>query len=248
MTVPSRAPTEMSGCDHEAMTVPAWKPDERSHLGPEHLDPEYVAGYERKAGLDPAEELALLLECGLGAETTLVDLGAGTGLLAAAAAARCRRVVAVDPSPAMAAAARDALAAFANAEVVEAGFLSYEHRGDRPQLVHSRNALHHLSDVWKAVALRRIRDLLVPGGTLVLRDLVYAFEPDEVETRIEEWLRGAAPAPAGGWTRAELAEHVRSEHSTFSWLLEPLLRHAGFEIVAAEHRRGVFATYVCRRP
>jgi SAM-dependent methyltransferase len=221
--------------------------DERAHAGPEHLDPEYVVRYERKSGLDPVEELAFLSEHGLGPETTLVDLGAGTGLLAAAAAPHCRRVVAVDPSPAMVATARERTAAFPNVEVVEAGFLTYAHAGEPPQLVHSRNSLHHLPDFWKGVALRRIHDLLAPGGTLLLRDLVYAFEPQEADSRIEEWLAGAAATPEEGWTRAELEEHVRGEHSTYSWLLEPLLERAGFEILEAEHRGGIYATYVCRR-
>jgi hypothetical protein len=57
--------------------------------------------------------------------------------------------------------------------------------------------------------------------------------------------RGATPAE--GWTRGELETHVCSEHSTFTWLLEPLLTHAGFEIVERDVRGGIYATYVCRR-
>jgi ubiquinone/menaquinone biosynthesis C-methylase UbiE len=229
------------------VTVPAWYPDERIRAGPEHLDPGYVAGYDVKAGIDLDEELALLRAHGLGPETTLVDLGAGTGALALAAAPECRRVVAVDASPAMLAAARQRLdaAGRANVELVRAGFLTYEHDGRPPQLVHTRNALHHLPDFWKGVALVRIHDLLTPGGTLVLRDLVYSFDPRDAEERVEAWLAGAAPTAAEGWTRAELEEHLRTEHSTFSWLLEPLLEHAGFDIREASHRGGVYATYVC---
>jgi SAM-dependent methyltransferase len=48
--------------------------------------------------------------------------------------------------------------------------------GEPPHVVYSRNALHHLPDVWKAVALRRIADMLRPGGAFVLRDTVYACE------------------------------------------------------------------------
>jgi ubiquinone/menaquinone biosynthesis C-methylase UbiE len=224
-----------------------WYPDETVHAGPEHLDPAYVAGYEVKAGLDLDEELALLQAHGLGPETTLVDLGAGTGAVALAAAPACRRVVAVDASPAMLAAARERLdaAGVANVELVHAGFLSYEHVGEPPQLVHTRNALHHLPDFWKGVALLRIHDLLAPGGRLILRDLVYSFDPRDAEERIETWLAGAASTAAEGWTRAELEKHIRTEHSTFSWLLEVLLEHAGFEIREASHRGGVYATYVC---
>jgi SAM-dependent methyltransferase len=222
----------------------AWYPDERDHAGAEHLDAGYVAGYDAKTELDLDAALALLRRHGLGPETTLVDLGCGTGLLAAAAASEAGRVVGVDPSPAMLEVARRRSDAV---EWVEAGFLTYEHEGAPPQVVHSRHALHHLPDFWKGVALARVRDLLAPGGVLVLRDLVYDFEPACADRRIEEWLAAAAPTPAKGWTRRELEDHVRGEQSTFSWLLEPLLAHAGLEILEGEARGGIYATYVCRR-
>lgn len=221
-----------------------WYPDERAHAGPEHLDAAYVAAYDAKTRLDLAEGLELLRRHGLDADATLVDLGCGTGLLAAAAASEARRVVGVDVSPAMLAVARARSDAV---EWVEAGFLTYEHEGERPQLVHSRHALHHLPDFWKGGALARLHDLLAPGGVLVLRDLVYDFEPAVADGRIEAWLAAAAPTPAEGWTRPELETHVRREHSTFTWLLEPLLAHAGFEILERDVRAGIYATYVCRR-
>lgn len=225
------------------MSTPSWYPDERAHAGPEHLDPAYVASYDAKADLDLAAALDLLHRHGLGHGTTFVDLGCGTGLLAAAAAAAARRVVGVDVSRAMLDVARRRSEAV---EWVDAGFLTYQHSGDPPQLVHSRHALHHLPDFWKGVALARIHDLLVPGGTLVLRDLVYDFEPAQAGNRIAEWLEGAAPSPEKGWIRSELEEHVREEHSSFSWLLEPLLEHAGFAIVERDVVGGIYATYVCR--
>jgi SAM-dependent methyltransferase len=221
-----------------------WYPDEREHGGPEHLDAEYVAGYDAKTHLDLEAALELLRKQGLGPKTTFVDLGCGTGLLAAAAAPEARRAVGVDVSPAMLELARGRSDAV---EWIEAGFLTYEHEGDPPQLVHSRNALHHLPDFWKGVAFARIHDLLAPGGLLVLRDLVYDFEPADADRKIEEWLAGAAPTPAEGWTRGELEEHVREEHSTFAWLLEPMLVQAGLEILEREVRGGLYATYVCRR-
>jgi SAM-dependent methyltransferase len=221
-----------------------WYPDERALAGPEHLDPAYVASYDVKAALDVEPALEVLRRNGLGSETTLVDLGCGTGLLAAAAAGEARRVVGVDPSKAMLELARSRAG---SVEWVEAGFFSYEHTGEPPQLVHSRHALHHLPDFWKGVALARIHDLLAPGGVLVLRDLVYDFEPAESEHRIEEWLAAAAPNAADGWAREELEAHVRDEHSTFSWLLEPLLAHAGFDIREREVAGGIYSTYVTVR-
>jgi SAM-dependent methyltransferase len=226
------------------VSSPGWYPDERAHAGQEHLDREYVATYDAKSALDVAGSLELLGRHGLGPDTTLVDFGCGTGLLAAAAAEECGRLVGVDPSPAMLEVAR---ARSGGVEWVEAGFLSYEHTGEPPQLVHSRNALHHLPDFWKGIALARVHDLLAPGGVLVLSDLVYDFEPGEADDRIAEWVSAGAPTPVEGWTRDELEEHVRGEDSTFSWLLEQLLGHAGFEVLEREVRRGVYATYVGRR-
>ena len=226
-------------------------PDEVSSAGDEHLDRDYVAAYDRKAAVDPAEDLALLRNHGLGSESTLVDFGGGTGTLALAAAPYCRRVVVVDVSSEMIAATRqkaDQLGV-ANVECVQSGFLRYEHHGSPADVVYSRNALHHLPDFWKALALQRIVQMLRPGGYLRLRDLVFAFDPAEAERFIGAWLAAAPTRSEDGWTRSELEAHLRSEHSTFSWLLEPMLERAGFVIEEAEYgSERVFASYLCVKP
>jgi SAM-dependent methyltransferase len=216
--------------------------------GPEHLDPDYVLAYDRKAVFDPADDLETLRARGLGANSTLIDFGAGTGTFAVAAAVRCKRVIAVDVSPAMVQTIRDkaAAAGATNIECVEAGFLTYRHTGDAPGFIYTRHALHHLPDLWKAVALSRMAALLASGGVLFLRDLVFAFEPSEAEAGIERWLETGADRPEHGWTREELETHVRDEYSTFTWLLEPMLARAGFEIAATDYgRAGAYAGYIC---
>jgi SAM-dependent methyltransferase len=137
--------------------APTDRPDELALAGREHLDPAYVEGYDAKAAFDPAGDLAELRELGLDAEATLVDLGAGTGTFALAAAAVCRRVVAVDVSPPMVAALRSRAAGLENVEVVEAGFLTYRHMGAPAHFVYTRNALHHLPDAWKAEREEHVR-------------------------------------------------------------------------------------------
>src|SRR5437868_2123746 len=67
------------------MPTDVWIFDELRHAGEEHLDPAYVAEYDRKAAVDPADDLALLRSQGLSAQSTVVDLGAGTGTFALAA-------------------------------------------------------------------------------------------------------------------------------------------------------------------
>jgi SAM-dependent methyltransferase len=230
------------------MGRPAWFLDEVAHAGVEHLDPAYVATYNDKAQFDPSEDLALLRTLGLTRSGVLVDLGAGSGIFALAAAALCRRVVAVDVSPAMLAALRAEAAGrgLDNVEGVRAGFLTYVHHGDPADVVYSRHALHHLPDFWKAVALVRVAAILRPGGVLRLRDLVYACEPRDVERVIEPWLAAGAARPQDGWTRQELETHVRDEYSPFSWALEAMLAHAGFQIQQAEYGPSrIYAAYTC---
>lgn len=228
----------------------SWLVDELAHAGPEHLDADFVAGYDRKQGFpDPAPDLAAFAEHGLDETSTLVDLGAGTGRFTLAAAARFRRVVAVDVSPAMLAhlRGRAGAAGLTSLECVPAGFLSYRHTGEPADGVFTRNALHQLPDFWKAMALHRIAGILRPGGVLRLHDLIYDFSPDQAGEVFGRWLDGAVDDPVQGYTRAEYATHIRTEHSTFRWLFEPMLERAGFRVVEVVFRAGVYGAYTCVR-
>jgi ubiquinone/menaquinone biosynthesis C-methylase UbiE len=229
------------------MDTPRWFMDEVAHAGREHLDPTYVPTYDQKAGTDPREDLVLLQHLNLNQSHTLVDLGAGTGTFALAAAGLCRRVVAVDVSRDMLVVLREKLerSGIANVESVQGGFLSYNHHGEPADFVYSRHALHHLPDFWKAIALVRIAAILKPGGVLYLRDLVYSFNPDEAEAAIESWLGGASTDARSGWTRSELETHLREEHSTFNWLLEPMIERAGFTIRDGQYQDSIYSAYTC---
>jgi len=229
---------------------PAWYPNELAHAGPEHLDAQYVATYDLKAGFDPTDELERLQRLGLGAASTLIDLGSGTGALALAAAPLCRRVVAVDVSPAMLSVVRERARKHGldNLECVQAGFLTYQHAGPAADFVYSRHALHQLPDFWKALALRRIAACLRPGGILRVRDLFLSCALDEIDMVVEAWLAHAPATPQQGWTRTELETHLREEHGTFTWLFEPMLAQAGFAIVEAEFSQSrTHASYTCVR-
>jgi SAM-dependent methyltransferase len=225
----------------------SWLLDELAYAGPEHRDPAFVAGYDRKQGFDPTADLAALRASGVSESSTLVDLGAGTGRFALAAARQFRRVVAVDVSPAMLDFLRGqaADAGLTNLECVRAGFLTYEHRGPLADAVYTRNALHHLPDFWKAIALVRIGAIVRPGGVLRLHDLIYDFQPAEAAAVFAEWLAGAVDDPARGYTRADYALHIRSEHSTYRWLIEPMLAATGWEIADVGYRQRVYGAYTC---
>ncbi|HUG84394.1 MAG TPA: class I SAM-dependent methyltransferase [Euzebya sp.] len=227
----------------------SWLLDEIAVAGRENLDAVHVARYDDKEDAGAAEEVHLLEEQGfLTAASTVIDMGAGTGQFSLAASPRCARVIAVDVSPVM----LDRLTlnvhrrGAGNVECVHAGFLTYQHDGPPVDLVYTRYALHHLPDAWKAIALCRMADVLRPGGALRLSDVVYSFEPRESAERFDAWV-GEHPIAAGPdeWSSADVAEHVRDEHSTFNWLLEPMLQRAGFRIVEAGYSDSVFARYLC---
>lgn len=230
---------------------PPWVADELRHAGRENLDPGHVALYDEKEDANATAEVGHLLELGLDARSTLIDLGAGTGQFTLAVAPHCRSVVAVDVSPLMVERleAKLATAGYDNVDVVLAGFLTYHHDGDPVDFVYSRWALHHLDDVWKAMALDRARKSLRPGGVLRLLDIAYSFAPSEMSDRVERW-RSTLPVTAetaDAWVQADIDEHVRDEHSTFTWLLETMIERTGFRIEEAVYSAdGFFAEYVAR--
>ncbi|UED86939.1 class I SAM-dependent methyltransferase [Streptomyces profundus] len=231
------------------MSAP-WMLDELAHAGPEHLDEEFVANFDRKQGFpDPGDDIEALRRHGVGAEGTVLDLGAGTGRFAFAAAAVFRRVIAVDISPAMVGALRGRAETgeSSQVDVVRAGFLSYRHEGGPLDAIHTRHALHQLPDFWKTIALRRMAGLLRPGGVLRVRDLVYDFAPAQAEAVFADWMAGASEDATRGYTADDYAEHIRTEHSTYRWLFEPMLDAAGFDIAEAHYEGRLFGTYTCVR-
>ena len=67
-------------------------------------------------------------------------------------------------------------------------------------------------------------------------------------TRRLSGLKVGGPIPRVAESRRISHSREPREHSTFSWLLEPMLEHAGFTIDAVTHSESqIYAAYVCRR-
>ncbi|GAA1431324.1 class I SAM-dependent methyltransferase [Microlunatus lacustris] len=239
----------MSAATTSAPHGAGWMLDEIASAGRENLDAEHVARYDDKEDAGAAEEVKLLRTLGLEHDSVVVDLGAGTGQFTLAAAPHCRRVVAVDISPLMLDRLRTKVTFqhLDNVEVVQAGFLTYDQGEEPADILYTRYALHHLPDAWQAIALTKMRRSLQPGGLLRLWDVVYNFAPEDAEKKLEAWCATGGDGVAGQWSRAEFEEHVRDEHSTFTWLLEVMIDRAGFRIENATYSEdGIFARYILR--
>jgi SAM-dependent methyltransferase len=111
----------------------------------------------------------------LSAGDRLLDVGAGTGLLAQAAARDVARVIALDGSPAM---CRHLERKFAcleltNVEALLGDAADLPLSGNEIDVVVSNYCFHHLSDADKGRALVEIRRVLRPGGRLVFADMMF---------------------------------------------------------------------------
>lgn len=114
-----------------------------------------------------------------------LDVGCGDGLLAGKLATRARRVTGIDRSPRMVARARELTAGHSRVTFVEDDFLTADLPCAGYDFVCSVTTIHHMD--FEA-ALLRMRELLRPGGTLVVVGLAREGSP-------AEWAVTIAAAP-----------------------------------------------------
>jgi putative AdoMet-dependent methyltransferase len=221
---------------------PDWFYDDLRQVGLDFEDPQQVATYDARQGGSGAADAALLARLGVTPDTVMADLGCGTGILAIEAARIGARVHAVDVSREMLRAVQARAQGLPRLTCQHAGFLSFEVEPASLDLITTKNALHHLPDFWKAVALVRMRQALKPGGRLYIRDVAFGCAPSEIAATVEGWI--AWMTANTGYSREEVAAHVREEHSTFTWVLERLVEEAGFRLVQRDYDMGVYAAYL----
>lgn len=231
--------------------VPEWQFDESAAVGVDYADPAVAAGYDRQhtrfRDYD-AQAAAIRDVLALPRESTVIDMGCGTGGISVPLARFCSHVHAVDVAEAMLAVLRGKLASagLSNVTCHQAGFLTYEHPGPPVDAVVSIAALHHLPDFWKWVALRRLAGFVKPGGRLYLADVVFPSAMTDYAGALEAMVEGHRQA-AGEQLGREAAIHLRQEFSTFDWILERFLDGSGFHVDHISRRESFFTEYVCTR-
>ncbi len=210
-------------------------------------DPRVVADYDKNQGSNIDNERELVEKLGVSSNHTVIEYGPGTGALSIALAEKCDQVFAIDTSRAM----LDYIDGSAQKQGIKnisthhTGFLSYEHQEDAVDFVFSKFTLHHLPDFWKAIALLKINKNLRVGGIFYLVDVIFSFHPENYHTSIDSWIEKVTSR--GAWSREAFEVHVNEEFSTFSWILEGMIKSSGFEIIDADYWSETYGSIKCKK-
>ena len=190
-----------------------------------------------------------------GPTDVVVDLGAGTGLLALPAAACAAKVYAVDYSEPMLArvAERAEFAGVGNVRCVHADLRELPLADESATIVVSNYAFHHLPDVGKELALSEARRVLRPGGRLVICDMMFALtlRPEDRAIVASKVAALARKGPAGVFRIAKNVGRIaarRWEHpaTTERWI--DLLEGRHFTDVTARMSVNEAGIACARRP
>jgi ubiquinone/menaquinone biosynthesis C-methylase UbiE len=186
---------------------------------------------------------------------SVVDLGAGTGLLALALAPRVQDLVAVDISEQMLARLDDAATAdgVQNVETLVADLRRLPLDDESATLVVSNYAFHHLDDPGKELALAEARRILRPGGRLVICDMMFSLSLDQRDRRLvwEKVVALLKRGPAGAIRILRNAARLvagRWEQPATPTTWKQMLVARGFEQVRIELLAHEAAVAIARRP
>ena len=224
-----------------------WLWNEMQQVGTDYADITQVEAYDARMGAfrdvdgENHEMLSLL---GLPVGAAILEIGCGTGRFSRAATAQGFTVTAIDVSPVMLDYVQHKAAAEGPGIIttLRAGFLTMDFPDNSFDAVVSGAALHHLPDLWKLVALHNINRTLKSDGQFILRDVVFALDNDEAPECCFERFANFFPH-----MRKEAARHIAQEFSTYDWIMEGLLKRAGFDICSKTNSGESFIVYHCTK-
>jgi tRNA (cmo5U34)-methyltransferase len=190
-----------------------------------------------------------IADWGVPPQARVLDLGAGTGLMAAMVKERWPTVSVhlVDVSEGMLAEAQARLQGASGASFEVADYATAP-LGGGWDLVVSALSIHHLEDPAKRALFARIRDALRPGGLFVNAEQVLGPTPAAEAAYAARW---RAEVQGLGATPDEIAaaeERMRFDRCAPLELQLDWLRDAGFAEVDCVFKAWRFAVYAGERP
>jgi putative AdoMet-dependent methyltransferase len=225
---------------------PAWQRNEFQQMNTDFSDAAVVERYEQWMGEFrdlPAEDAAILTLLGLPKGSHILEIGTGTGHFARAAARAGHRVTAVDISQAMLqyADARAKAEGLEGIEFSHAGFLTFAAPPGTFDAAVSVTVMHHLPDLWKAVALDNVHRVLKSDGQFLLCDVVFSSKERDPRWQFDSFIDSMPQAMREG-----AKGHIANEFSTLDWIMEGLLTRAGFRIQRIVDAQAPLVQYLCR--
>jgi ubiquinone/menaquinone biosynthesis C-methylase UbiE len=225
---------------------PTWQWNEIQQVGTDYSDIAEVERYEQRMGEFrnlAAENAAILETLALPNHSHVLEIGTGSGHFARAAARAGHRVTALDVSPAMLQYAehRMKFEGLTGIEFCHAGFLTFSAAPATFDAAVSVAVLHHLPDLWKAVALQNIHRMLKPDGQFLLCDVVFASNAHDYRTQFDVFINTMSET-----MRPNAIGHIAKEYSTLDWIMEGLLVRAGFLIQRIVVDQAPLIQYLCK--
>jgi len=229
---------------------PRWYYDELKQVGVDYTDIEEVKVYDlhmQKLRDIESESKSIRELLKIKNNDSVLEIGTGTGELALNISAHCKRVVAIDISKTMIHFARMKAENQnkKNIQFCNAGFLTYDNQSELFDVIVTQLTLHHLPDYWKMMALKRIYSMLKEDGKLYLRDVVFPSKIQDYNSYFTNIIADLNKS-AGNKVAEETEIHIKDEFSTLDWIMEGLLKTAGFQIENIQSD-GFIASYLCKK-
>lgn len=200
---------------------------------------------------------AILAHAEVRQASRVLDVGAGTGLLALPVAERTPHVTAIDISAAMCERLRERArqAGARTLRVLEASATDLPFEDEAFDIVLSNYCLHELDEHDKLRALSEMHRVLVAGGRLVIGDMMFSLSlAGSARDRALIWSKVRAmlrKGLAGGWRLARNGVRTalgRGERPAPPEWWERALREAGFTAVGVELTEHEGGVAYARRP
>jgi len=246
-----RRPQVVKGEKRIQMTPNKWQYNELQQVGVNYSNFEEVARYDARMQKlrDIKSEIdKLVAVTSPTAESTVLEIGVGTGEFAIAVSQLAKKVVAVDVSTPMLDYAKKKAAEknIHNIEFHNAGFLTLNDSSEQFDIIFTQLALHHLPDFWKFVALKKISTLLKKDGKFFLKDVVYPSNILDYDAFFAEIIKAVKDSGTAEFVE-EYIVHIRDEFSTLDWIMEDILAKSGFSIIRTDIENNIIYNYLCEK-